>query len=30
MLQGRIWAHFEREGEGRPREADKPGEGSSG
>jgi hypothetical protein len=32
MLQGRIWAHFEREGdvEGRPREADKPGERSSG
>lgn len=29
-LRERIWAHFEKGGEGAPKEADKPGEESSG
>ncbi|KAM0716154.1 hypothetical protein Q7P37_008668 [Cladosporium fusiforme] len=29
-LRERIWEHFERGGEAAPREADRPGEGSSG
>ena len=29
-LRARIWAHFESGGDGKPQEADKPGEESSG
>ena len=29
-LRERVWAHFEEGGEGKPQEADRPGEGGSG